>query len=387
MRKDTLMMIPEIQGDKKETFDTLINLSQTKKQIEVISEQRERAEKMMGNFTDEFKLILDTLIERGVTADALKQMTDEEVDALYVKEDGTVIKLNVPTETEAHAMAFKRDFLGLLLNNKIQFDKIDESMDELNAMTAEYNEEVRNIFAEINGDVTSYVRKALKEQKETASPEQVRSIEQVLGTIEDGITLDSMYNNYKDLDPRNTINDFLRRGVEYAEQYQRNCKSNGIAADYSRFDFLEVSFLEEERYHQYRNFFIFLLVKMYARKKKFTRLDSIFLTQLVVNIQTLLYDHKRGNELNEEQLANRERLIAGIKRVLDLFYPAGKELTTARGITLGEGAVTGHTTIDVTGDLTLEGKTYRPEEITGGTGSVKATVLVEVDNSEAPVAE
>ena len=324
MRKDTLMMIPEIEGEKKDTFEGLISLAQTKKQIDLMNDQKGRVEQMMSGFTDDFGIILEKLTERGINPDGIKALKDEEINALFTKEDGTEITLDVPIESEERAMAFKRDFLGMLYNNKVQFERIDKSMEELKTMNDEYNEEVRKTFAEVNGDITSYVRRTLEEEKakEGTSPERVRSIEQVIAAMDNAITLDSLYNLYKDLDPRNTINDFLRRGVEYAQQYQRNCKNNGIAADYSRFDYLEVQFLEEGRYQQYRNFFIFLVVKMYAKKKTFTRLDSIFLTQLVVNIQTLLYDHRRGNELNEEQLAKRERFIKGIKRVLDIFFPA-----------------------------------------------------------------
>lgn len=319
MRKDTLTLIPELDN-KKETLGSLIDLATTKKQIEAIQGQKERAEKMMGGFTDEYGSLINKLLEKGMTVQKIKGLKDEDINNLFIREDGTEIPINVPVERQDRLMAFKRDFLEMLLNNKVYFDKIDEQVKEMDKMIAEYNEEVRNLFAETNGDAVSLVRKTLEEQKATATGEHLKAINQVLETIDDGLDLNRLYDTYKDLDPRNTINDFLRRGVEYSEQYQRNCKNNGVAADYSRFDLLEVQFLEEEKYHKYRNFFIFLVVKMYARKKNFTRLDSIFLTQLVANLQILLYDHKRGSNLSDEQLVNRERLIAGIKRVLDLFF-------------------------------------------------------------------
>lgn len=318
------MVIPEIEGEKKETFDKLIELSQVKKQIEAVEKQKESTIKMMSTISDDFDVVLQRIKEREITKVILSNMSDEEITALLVNENNEPITMNVPMDSPKQEMDFKRDFLDMLINNDEYFTKIDAAVLELDGMTEEYNEEVREIFSEVNGDIASFVRKTLTEEQETAGvdSDKAKSIQSVLDAMDNAINLQPLVDLYSSLDPRNTVDDFLRRGTEYMDRFHANCKVNGVGIDLSRFGHVEATFIEDARYHKYPNMLLFLVVKKYAKKKTFTRLDNIFLTQLVVNLQTLLYDPKRGSVLSEEQTVKRDELITNIKRALDLIIPA-----------------------------------------------------------------
>lgn len=324
MRKETLMVIPEIQGEQKETLNKLIELSQVKKQIGAIEKQKQGTLNMMGKISDDFEVVLDRLIAKGLTTGTLAQLTDDDINNLLVTEEGTPITLNLPMDTDKQEMDFKRDFLDMLLNNSEHFTKIDEAVVELEKLTEDYNEEVRTIFAEVNGDIASFVRKTLQDEQaaEGEDSSRAKSIQLVLDAMDHAINLQPLIDTYTGLDPRNTIDDFMRRGTEHMAKFHKNCNKNGIGVDFSRFDSIEARFLGEAQYYTYPNMFIFQVVKMYGKKKEFSRLDAIFLTQLAVNLQTLLFDPLRGTVLTEDQVVKRDELLESIKRVLKLIIPA-----------------------------------------------------------------
>lgn len=324
MRKETLMVIPEIQGEQKETFNKLVELSQVKKQIAAVETQKQNTLNMMGRISDDFEVVLERIVAKGLTTGTIAQLSDDDINNLLVTEDGTPIKLNLPMDSDKQEMDFKRDFLDMLLNNSEHFTKIDEAVVELEKLTEDYNEEVRNIFAEVNGDIASFVRNTLKDEQaaEGEDSPRAKSIQLVLDAMDHAINLQPIIDLYTGLDPRNTIDDFMRRGTEHMTKFHKNCNKNGIGVDFSRFASIEATFFEDPKLHVYPNMFIFQVVKMYAKKKEFSRLDAIFLTQLAVNLQTLLFDPRRGSVLTEEQTVKRDELLASIKRALELIIPA-----------------------------------------------------------------
>lgn len=327
MRTDTAMLIPEIQGESKETIQNLIKIGQAQTDMKLIEAQKERAERSLRTVSDEYDIVLANCDRLGYTSKHIGALTHEQINELFLREDGTEIQYNIPAKNENQLMESKRDFVSMIFTNREGLNKIDEALKELQNTYAEYDQEVRDTYRNINGDTTSYARETMLKQLEQLDPEsdQARGIKHVLAALDDALDLNGLYETYKNLDSRNTIQDFLRRSENISGAFVRNTKKNGLAIDFSRYDYLEVLFLDK-KYQKYRNLFIFLIVKKYAKKKEWTRADAIFLTQLIVNIQVLLYDHKYlKTELNETQQASRDRLIAGISRVMDLFCDEEQE--------------------------------------------------------------
>lgn len=327
MRKDTTLLIPELGDEQKDTLNSLIQLNETNSKIQLLKDQKNRAHASLSGISDEYQLIIEKLDAKGIDSDKLKALSDDMILELFIKEDGSKITFNLPIENEAQMIAAKRDFVEMIVSSSEAMKKLDDSLVELEEMNAAFDQEIKDAFASTNGDITSYAVKHLKEQLAELDPnsKQAIGIKRVLKTLDDVLDLDSLYDTYSELDPRNTISDFMTNAQRYVDKFNKLSKENMLSLSFSSFDYLEALFLDK-RHHTYRNLFIFLIVKKYAMKKEWSRADAIFLTQLVVNLQTLLYDPKRNKvELEGEQKEKQERFLAGINRVMELFNPPLQE--------------------------------------------------------------
>ena len=327
MRKDTTLLIPELGDEQKDTLNSLIQLNETNSKIQLLKDQKNRAHASLSGISDEYQLIIEKLDAKGIDSDKLKALSDDMILELFIKEDGSEITFNLPIENEAQMIAAKRDFVEMIVNSSEAMKKLDDSLVELEEMNAAFDQEIKDAFASTNGDITSYAVKHLKEQLAELDPnsKQAIGIKHVLKTLDDVLDLDSLYATYSELDPRNTISDFMTNAQRYVDKFNKLSKENMLSLSFSSFDYLEALFLDK-RHHTYRNLFMFLIVKKYAMKKEWSRADAIFLTQLVVNLQTLLYDPKRNKvELEGEQKEKQERFLAGINRVMELFNPPLQE--------------------------------------------------------------
>ena len=327
MRKDTTLLIPELGDEQKDTLNSLIQLNETNSKIQLLKDQKNRAHASLSGISDEYQLIIEKLDAKGIDSDKLKALSDDMILELFIKEDGSEITFNLPIENEAQMIAAKRDFVEMIVSSSEAMKKLDDSLVELEEMNAAFDQEIKDAFASTNGDITSYAVKHLKEQLAELDPnsKQAIGIKHVLKTLDDVLDLDSLYDTYSELDPRNTISDFMTNAQRYVDKFNKLSKENMLSLSFSSFDYLEALFLDK-RHHTYRNLFMFLIVKKYAMKKEWSRADAIFLTQLVVNLQTLLYDPKRNKvELEGEQKEKQERFLAGINRVMELFNPPLQE--------------------------------------------------------------
>lgn len=328
MRKDTTTLIPELGIEQQDTLNNLIKLGETNSKIQVINDQKQRAHASLSGISDEYQLILDKLAARGIDSKKVKALKDDMIEELFMKEDGTSIGFSLPSTNAKQLLAAKRDFVEMILNSSEATTKLDVALAELEKMNAEFNEEVKAAYEETNGDVTSHATKYLHEQLATLDRESAQAIgiKHVLASLDDAVDLYSLFYTYSDLNPRNTLNDFMTNAERYVKKFNKLSSTNMLSLSFTPFDYLEVLFLDK-RHHTYRNLFIFLVVKKYAMKKTWTRVDAIFLTQFVVNLQTLLYDPKRNKvELTGEKKEKQNRFLSGINRVMDLFNSEVEEI-------------------------------------------------------------
>lgn len=310
-------LIPEFT--KTAELSEFVDLAKTKNQINAIQREKHKMSNILYNVTDDFDQIVELLKEKGVTTQQIAQMTEEEIDALYVNKNGEELKLNAKFSTKNEETTFKRDFLDMLLENSVRFDEIDQHIASLQTEMDSYNQNIAGLYAETNGDIIAFVRKELEATvAENPDSEYAKGSQEIIDAIEDSYVLESLYQYYTGQKVENTISDSIYRKDDVYNKFVKNCKRTQIITNFKNYDNIEVNFLDE-KYHKYPGLFAFAIVKMYAYKKQFTRLEAIWLLQMNANLNLLLIEPTRGFILNDEQRVNRERLIKGMERVLDLF--------------------------------------------------------------------
>lgn len=311
-------LIPEFTA--LDTLQELTKLAQVKGQIAAVNAKKNSATQMLGGITEYFETIIEKLVASGVDDKMIDNMTDEEIAVYYTLEDGEPIVIDIPMESKAAVMDFKRDYLSMLVQNSTAFKQIDETLGSLDDAMVEYDDKIRGIHADTNGDIIKYVRSELMSRAEDPEedPRVVKGISEVVAAIDWSYNLEPLLEYYSKLDPRNTINDFVHRDDVIFKKFVKNCRANGIVVNYSRFDKFEARYLNE-RFHKYSELLPFLVMKMYANKKEFSRLDSILLLQLNSNLQILFYEQDRGLELTQQQLEERYNLTESAEKLLSLF--------------------------------------------------------------------
>lgn len=310
-------LIPEFT--KTAELSEFVDMAKTKNQLNAVEREKHKMSNILYNVTDDFEQIVAILKEKNVTVQQIAQMSADEIDALYVTEDGNELKLNAKFSTKDEETEFKRDFLDMLLENSTRFDKIDGHIANLQKEMEAYNQGIAQLYAETNGDIIAFVRKELEATVATdPDSEYAKGSQEIINTIEDSYTLESLYQYYLNQKVENTISDSIYRKDDVYNKFVKNCKRTQIITNFKNYENIEVNFLDE-KYHKYPGLFAFAIVKMYAYKKQFNRLEAIWLLQMNANLNLLLIEPTRGFILNDEQRVNRERLIKGMERVLDLF--------------------------------------------------------------------
>ncbi len=318
MRTDTMELLPELK-ESKDSVQSLIDMRRAKDQIEVIELQKQRANTLLSSVSEHHDVLLERFEEAGYTDVA--SLSEEQIEEIYAGEES--LSINIPFKDDLLRKEAKRDFLEMVINSARSIEKIDGELERLNTIYEEYEDETRQIFDEFSGDITEFARTKLEEVLASAKESGDEAIQQAtqlsLQTLDDSLTLDSLVDTYSKLNPRNTLGDFLHRGVEITHKFIANTKRNGIAVDFSTLDHLEALALPRE-YATHRNLFIFLVVKKYAMKKEWNRQDCIFITQLLLNLQVVVFEPLKPNYVMTETMqAKRDKMINGIKRVLDPF--------------------------------------------------------------------
>lgn len=310
-------LIPEF--NKPMELNEFVEIAKARNQVNVVEREKEKMSNILHNVMDDFDEIVNQLKEKGVTTEQIAAMTAEEIDALYTTADGGELALNAQFSTKEEEIEFKRDFLDMLLENSVRFEEIDKHLAELDKDIKNFDQGIAQIYNETNGDIMAFVRKEL-EQAIARDPEsdEAKGSKDIIKAIEDSYDLNSLYDYCVAQKIPNIVSDFKYRKDDVYGRFVKNCKRTQIITNYKNYDNVEVNFLGE-KFWEHPGLFAFLIVRMFSYKKQFTRLESIWLLQVNANLNLLMVEPTRGLVLNDVQRENRDRLIKGMERVLELF--------------------------------------------------------------------
>ena len=251
----------------------------------------------------------------GISIGTLKNMSSDKIDALYVV-DGKELEIAIPDVEKARENEFKKDYLIYLKESAKAMEEIDKSLDSIESEMTNSESELKAIIAQF-GDITSCIRAKLQEDYDNADTDEKKArFGTIIDSFDNAYSLDRLYNHYKGFKPANTLRDYKDddRSLGLYSQFMVVVKKLGIRTDLTGFDGLEVKYLPE-KYHQYPNLFLYLVIKYFAyRKDKVTKTDDgIFLTQFIVNLKNLFADRFTTPE-------QKETFINNIEKILDLYY-------------------------------------------------------------------
>jgi hypothetical protein len=259
--------------------------------------------------------ILDELDEKikDLTPEVIKALPKEAIEQIYTI-DGKPLELNIiDIKDEQRLYEFKKDFLVYKKESMNANKQIDEALEKFEKEMVE-NEAELNELIKSYGDLTHYIRQSLQEDYEKATvPEIKAKFEKMIIAFDDAITLNRIFENYNVLNPQNSLNDYKLRSDSLFKKYMGTIKNLGIRTDITAFNNLELRFLPE-KYHEYPNLFLFLIIKYFAHKKDTASKasDGVFLSQLLVNVKTLF-----TNRFTDEN--QKQTFLESIEKVLDLF--------------------------------------------------------------------
>ena len=250
---------------------------------------------------------------KGFTPDEIKRLPDEYIKNIFmVGEDE--INIEAEFKNEKCKIEFMRDFLVFKKTSSDSIDSIDKAMEKLEIELKKDEEELDKTITDFS-DVQTVIRGHLVNSINTASMEIVKNrYINALKYFDDALTLNIIFDHYKNQNTKNTIDDFRLRAGGIYKKFIKACKVLGIKSEIVVFSDLEVLFLPE-KYHIYPNLFLFSIIKYFAYKKDDVdkKTDGVFLTQLIVNVQNLFVNKFKNAD-------DRKLFIDSIMKVLDLFY-------------------------------------------------------------------
>lgn len=267
--------------------------------------------------------ILDGKVS-NLTVDDLKNLTDEEIEKIFTKEDGSTINLQKIYEDDLPSV--RREFLKFCVEGEDILTDLDKEIKELNKKINLTNEEIDRIS---NIDFVKHMKDDMQKRLEEFMSidttnmtdkdkrnlsQRIADYKKSMDVIEDTVLLNNIYDNYKKIGTESTLRDYHNKdnSLRFYKKYKNFSKFYGIQTDLTRFGDLEKKFLSE-KYHKYPNLFLFLVIKYYAYKPtySFEKFNSVWLVQFNLNIYKLFM-----NQLDEE---TKKSLLSNIEKVLDLF--------------------------------------------------------------------
>lgn len=305
----------QTNNEVKKPENNLEVLAKTAQLLDNIKTGKEMKEKTRNQLKsvikeEEFLDKINAAVE-GKTEDEINKLSLEELNEMLCITDEHDT-MGIKFESVEEEINFKKGFLVYCATTLEHNKKIDAAMDQYEKDLQEFNVEFDELMKSTN-DMSGFLIAELEKNLANATDEtQKAKIVTSIAAIEDSFELERIYNTFKDLKPNNTLNDYFNRSEEVYKKYQSVIKPLNISTDITKLAGLEKAILPE-KYHVYQNLFLFLVIKHYAYKSSIVKAnDGVFLTQLLVNVKGLLL----GN-LPE---AKKEKLIANVTRVLDLFY-------------------------------------------------------------------
>jgi hypothetical protein len=305
-----------IEGLDDEQLRELIRLGSIMNRVSDIDQLKKDAVAQLKIINDDD--ILEKISEKtkGLTSSDINKMSPDCINELFIidgEDVGTIFK----EDSNITESQFKKDFLI----NKIKIEEMLKGLDEEQLKYEKdmevIKERVKAITAEFE-DLTLAIQARLETiyQTDTEISEwNKKKLRALIVSIEDSYTLKRIHTAYKKFGTKNAMYDYLSedRSMMIYESYKYNIKKYKHIGDIRVYTNLEKRFLPE-KYHEYDNLFLFLVIRFIKYKKSWRdkEFTNVFLTNLLSNVKRLF-----KNELSEDQ---KSKFLDTICWVLDLFY-------------------------------------------------------------------
>lgn len=293
-------------------------------EMKTLNEMKEKAveakSSVLNNNDDSERIekLLDERIDKFESLEEINALSDEEVNELFIDEDGEEIDVVIDLKTEADKVAFKRDYIGLIWSSNRSIKEIDASLEEYKAAIAESKEELDEIMEKFSHSTDIYHNNIKEAYERETDPVRKKNLKEMLDSFEVFPVLETLLNRLKSLPrPQNSYGDYksLDRHRKLYIKYRDVSEKLDLKTDLAKYGKFEEKFLPEE-YHDYPNLFIFLVMKMYACLPKHRKeVEGLFIAQFAIILQDLF-----AGTIDDDK---KEHLINTAKEFIDTVV--GKE--------------------------------------------------------------
>lgn len=282
--------------------------------IERVNKLRDSQKELLKDNEDAFAEIVESL-----TVKQIEEMTGDEVLAFNNYEEGYCYVEEPDFETKEELVEYIRSVLIFLVQSYEYSIELEKEIEELNNITDEMNETIRNYFdVEENTSSVEIIEKAildaLDKAQETGDISKYNNVLSTLDTFNETFNLKRIKDLYKTLNPENLKLDASSdRSVTIYKNYLKVQQKLGSQYDLIKVANLEQRFLPEE-YHSLNNLFIIAVIKYISKSMKdgyYSSDTAFFVSQLTTNLFLLHLD-----KLPEQY---KNTLLENIKEFLDMF--------------------------------------------------------------------
>lgn len=282
--------------------------------IERVNKLRDSQKELLKDNEDAFAEIVESL-----TVKQIEEMTGDEVLAFNNYEEGYCYVEEPDFETKEELVEYIRSVLIFLVQSYEYSIELEKEIEELNNITDEMNETIRNYFdVEENTSSVEIIEKAildaLDKAQETGDISKYNNVLSTLDTFNETFNLKRIKDLYKTLNPENLKLDASSdRSVTIYKNYLKVQQKLGSQYDLIKVANLEQRFLPEE-YHNLNNLFIIAVIKYISKSMKdgyYSSDTAFFVSQLTTNLFLLHLD-----KLPEQY---KNTLLENIKEFLDMF--------------------------------------------------------------------
>lgn len=286
--------------------------------IEKVNQLRDSQKELLQEDEDDFAKIVHTL-----SVQQLEEMSDDELLAFNNYEEGKYYIEEPDFEDKADLVTYVRDVLIYLVQSYEFSVEMDNKIEELNTITEETNEYIKEYFGFDKKDpnvtsidiITKAISEGLSKAEAAGDISKYNAILKSQETFEETFNLKRIKDLYKGLDPENLKRDAeTDRSVTIYKNYVKVQQKLGSQYDLIQVKDLETRFLPEE-YHAMNNLFIIAIIKYISKSMKdgyYSSDTAFFVSQLTTNL-FMLHTNKLPEKYKTELLENIQDFLDIVK--------------------------------------------------------------------------
>jgi hypothetical protein len=283
-----------------------------------VNQLRDSQKELLQEDEDDFAKIVHTL-----SVQQLEEMSDDELLAFNNYEEGKYYIEEPDFEDKADLVTYVRDVLIYLVQSYEFSVEMDNKIEELNTITEETNEYIKEYFGFDKKDpnvtsidiITKAISEGLSKAEAAGDISKYNAILKSQETFEETFNLKRIKDLYKGLDPENLKRDAeTDRSVTIYKNYVKVQQKLGSQYDLIQVKDLETRFLPEE-YHAMNNLFIIAIIKYISKSMKdgyYSSDTAFFVSQLTTNL-FMLHTNKLPEKYKTELLENIQEFLDIVK--------------------------------------------------------------------------